>query len=109
MSGIVRRPALSHPLDSLADEAAPQRPTTAPAQPPKHPKTGPMSEPGEGVAQTNVRLPAGLRRELRSAAAGMTAITGDRWSQDLLVRQALEDFLPRLYAEHNDSRPFGRN
>lgn len=127
---IERKPALApgHPLAGLATQpeeeppatasapeqtvqqapvqqapAATPAPTPAPAAP-----TGAEvpAEPYAGSTQFNVRASLTMREHLRVAAAGMTLATGEKWSQDRLVRHAVAAYLAQIADEYNNGRPF---
>lgn len=98
--------------------------STTTAEPPTEPPTGPSTGPSTGPAgpastdaytstdpyagsvQLNVRSSGLMREHLRAAAAGMTMVTGERWSQDRIVRNAVASYLDQLAHEYNDGRPF---
>lgn len=80
-------------------EAATPKPTT------KTTKTSTGSAP---LVQMNARVPKSLRDEARTAAAQLTILTGERISQDEIVRRGTTLYLEQLYREHNNGRPFGR-
>lgn len=126
---IERKPALAtgHPLAGLAETNEPT--TTAPpapepaAQPAQAPAAAPAptsapapaaspaaaeisSEPYAGSTQFNVRASSTMRDHLRVAAAGMTLATGEKWSQDRLVRHAVAAYLAQIADEYNNGRPF---
>jgi hypothetical protein len=64
------------------------------------------TDPYAGSVQLNVRSSGLMREHLRAAAAGMTMVTGERWSQDRIVRNAVASYLDQLAHEYNDGRPF---
>lgn len=120
---IKRTPALdtSHPFSGLAqpDEDAKASatettaPTTAPAEAPAKtaapaasPAPAKPPEPYAGSTQFNIRASEAMRDHLRVAAAGMTLATGQKWSQDRLVRHAVAAYLAQLADEYNNGRPF---
>jgi hypothetical protein len=132
---IQRKPAVtgSHPLSSLAAGAPAATAETDPeadagaasAETKESPATtstttrsaesaaGPAdtdaytsTDPYAGSVQLNVRSSGLMREHLRAAAAGMTMVTGERWSQDRIVRNAVASYLDQLAHEYNDGRPF---
>lgn len=127
MSKIERKPALAkdHPIASLAQpqadpkpQSAPQAKETAPAAPaaaapapltaaaPVVEPAAVSAEPYAGSTQFNVRASSTMRDHLRVAAAGMTLATGEKWSQDRLVRHAVAAYLASIADEYNNGRPF---
>ncbi len=117
---IERKPALApgHPLAGLAtqpeeeptEQAVQQEPAATPAAPTPAPAapTGAEvpAEPYAGSTQFNVRASLTMREHLRVAAAGMTLATGEKWSQDRLVRHAVAAYLAQIADEYNNGRPF---
>lgn len=123
MSKIERKPALNnpHPLSGLAQpDPEPQlivarpaetKPAPAPTPAPSAPEATPAeaaaaTEPYLGSVQFNVRAAVEMREHLRVAAAGMTLATGERWSQDRLVRHAVAAYLAELGEKYNGGKPF---
>ncbi|MFD7078351.1 hypothetical protein ACFV9G_29355 [Nocardioides sp. NPDC059952] len=121
MTKIERKPALAkdHPIASLAQPQADPEPQSAPpaekpaARAPQaaaapEPATAPAAsaEPYAGSTQFNIRASETMRAHLRITAAGMTLATGEKWSQDRLVRHAVAAYLAQLGDEYNDGRPF---
>lgn len=91
------------PAETPAKAAAPAAPA-APAASPPAPAATP--EPYAGSTQFNIRASETMRDHLRVAAAGMTLATGQKWSQDRLVRHAVAAYLAQLADEYNNGRPF---
>jgi pyruvate/2-oxoglutarate dehydrogenase complex dihydrolipoamide acyltransferase (E2) component len=131
MSKIERKPALAkdHPIASLAQPQADPEPQSVPqTQEPAAPAATPAAatpapqaaaapspepaaaaasaEPYAGSTQFNVRASSTMRDHLRVAAAGMTLATGEKWSQDRLVRHAVAAYLAHIADEYNGGRPF---
>lgn len=128
MSKLERKPALAkdHPIASLAQpqadpepQSAPPSEKPAPAEKPAaarapqaaaapEPATAPAAsaEPYAGSTQFNIRASETMRAHLRITAAGMTLATGEKWSQDRLVRHAVAAYLAQLGDEFNNGKPF---
>ena len=120
-----RQPSLDtdHPFSSLASA---ESPATAEPQPAPAPKASKVEEPAKparetssatgskvgsadpyaGRDQLNIRASAEMRAHMRQAVAGMTLVTGEKWSQDRLIRQAVAAYLTQLGDEYNDGKPF---
>lgn len=124
MSRIERKAALpgGHPLDTLAanrpettPEATPaaaepapvaSQPAASTARPAAAPASSPKQQPYAGSEQINFRASGDLRTHLRITVAGMTLATGEKWSQDRIIRNAIAAYLDDLGREHNDGKPF---
>lgn len=88
------------PAEAPAKAAAPAAPAASPPAP------AAALEPYAGSTQFNIRASETMRDHLRVAAAGMTLATGQKWSQDRLVRHAVAAYLAQLADEYNNGRPF---